>query len=92
MALENPDSFQEGSFYLLKNEKMIMLVQVIERGSHYMTVTTRGAELQETTVCHDEENGNINELAEEIFEKRKWCKPNFLFSLSPLKQIHFDLY
>ena len=69
-----------------------MLVQVLERGSHYLTVTTRGAELQETTVCHDEENGNINELAEEIFEKRLCCKPNFLFSLSPLKQIHFDLY
>jgi hypothetical protein len=30
--------------------------------------TLKGAELQETTVCHAEENAAINEITESVFE------------------------
>jgi hypothetical protein len=52
----------------MKNEKMIILLQVLERGNNYVMVTVKGTELQETTVCHAEENERINEITEEIFD------------------------
>ena len=39
---------------------MIILLQVLEQGNNYMIYTIKGTELQETTVCHAEENENIN--------------------------------
>jgi len=39
---------------------MIILTQILERGNDYVVFTLKGAELQETTVCHAEENENIN--------------------------------
>lgn len=66
---------------------------MLERGNDYVVYTLKGAELQETTVCHAEENNNINELTEAIFEKNQvCCKPNFQFSLSPIKQLQFSVY
>lgn len=53
----------------MKNEKMIILIQILERGNDYLVYTIKGAELQETTVCHAEENNNINEVTEAIFDK-----------------------
>jgi hypothetical protein len=53
----------------MKNEKMIVLINVVERGSNYVLVSVKGTELQETTVCHAEENDNINQITEQIFEK-----------------------
>ena len=61
--------FGVGSFYLLKNEKMIVLVQILERGNNYMVYSIKGTELQETTVCHAEENESINELGDSIFNR-----------------------
>ena len=61
----------------MKNEKMIILIQVLERGNDFIAFTSKGAELQETTVCHDEENAHINEVIEEIFEH------NFDFTILP---------
>src|SRR5690242_807199 len=84
-------NFRAGSFYFLKNEKMIVLIQVLERGNNYLVYTVKGTELQETTVCHAEENSNINEISENIFKNKK-MSPNFAFSLSPLKQIGFAIY
>jgi hypothetical protein len=49
-----------GQIYLFKNEKMIIIVHILERGNDYVVFTMKGAELQETTVCHAEENENIN--------------------------------
>jgi len=44
----------------------------------------KGTELQETTVCHAEENENINVISEHIFKNRKTgCF--FPFSLSPIR-------
>jgi len=49
-----------------------------------MVYTLKGTELQETTVCHAEENENINQISEDIFKnKKRSC--NFNFSLSPIK-------
>jgi len=39
---------------------MIALIQILERGNNYLAYTLKGTELQETTVCHAEENENIN--------------------------------
>jgi hypothetical protein len=47
--------------------------------------------LQETTVCHAEENENINQIGEAIF-KRKERRLDFNFSLSPIKEIGFSIY
>ena len=64
----DPFHFGCGSFYFMKNEKMIILLQVLERGNNYVMVAVKGNELQETTVCHAEENERINEVTEEIFD------------------------
>ena len=63
---------------------MIILVQLLERGNDYVAFTMKGAELQETTVCHAEENENINQVTESIFGKRQ-SACNFTFSLAPVK-------
>jgi len=83
----NPSQWQCGSYYLLKNEKMIILIQILERGNDYVLFTLKGAELQETTVCHAEENAAINDITESIFEQSKFSDSHFPFSLSPVKQI-----
>ena len=58
-----------------------------------MVYTLKGTELQETTVCHAEENSNIKDKTEEIFEKNKFLyDPNYAFSLSPFKSFHFAIY
>jgi len=64
---------------------------VIERGNNYVVYTLKGTELQETTVCHAEENDNINTISEEIFKNGK-RNCNFNFSLSPVKQFGFSIY
>lgn len=55
----------------MKNEKMIILIQVLERGNNYAIVSIKGSELQETTICHAEENENINNITSDWFEKGK---------------------
>ena len=70
---------------------MIILVNILERGNDYVVFTMKGAELQETTVCHAEENENINEITDTIFNKKQ-TPCNFTFSLAPIKQIQFSLY
>ena len=91
MVSEDPFSFQRDRFYLLKNEKMIVLIQVLERGHNYLYFTLKGTELQETTVCHAEENGRMNDECELLFDKGE-RNPNFAFSLSPMRQLSFDVY
>lgn len=59
--------YQPGHLFLLKNEKMIILVHVLERGNDYIIFQWKCAELKETTVCHAEENAHINEITEELF-------------------------
>lgn len=76
---------------MMKNEKMIILVQILERGNDYLVYTARCSELDETTPCHAEENTNINEISKEVFDMRK-CNPNYLFSLSPIRQVKFQVY
>ena len=101
----DPFHFGCGSFYFMKNEKMIILLQVLERGNNYVMVTVKGTELQETTVCHAEENERINEITEEIFDGKagqqgsgggnanmKLMNPHPAFSLAALKQINFGVY
>jgi len=70
---------------------MILLIQVLERGNNYIMITVKGTELQETTVCHAEENDRINQITEEVFDKKQ-RDAHFAFSLSPLKQINFGVY
>lgn len=84
MLLKDPSNFEVGSFYLLKNEKMIILVQVLERADGFVVFTSKGAELQETTICHAQENEHINEVMKEVFENMN-LKPEVLFSLSPIR-------
>lgn len=84
MLLKDPSNFEVGSFYLLKNEKMIILVQVLERADGFVVFTSKGAELQETTICHAQENEHINEVMKDVFENMN-MKPEVLFSLSPIR-------
>ena len=64
---------------------------MLERGNNFMVYTLKGTELQETTVCHAEENENINQISEDIFKNKK-SSCNFNFSLSPIKQVAFGIY
>ena len=41
----DPFNFGRGSFYFMKNEKMIVLIQVLERGGNYVLFTVKGTEL-----------------------------------------------
>lgn len=75
----------------MKNEKMIIFIQILERGNNFVVYTARCAELDETTPCHAEENTNINEISKEVFERRK-MNPNYLFSLSPIRISKFLVY
>ena len=76
---------------MLKNEKMIILVNILERGQNYIVMSIKGSELQETTVCHAEENENINKITEELFDKKE-RKVNYEFSLSALRQLPIEVY
>ena len=81
---EDPFCFERDRFYLLKNEKMIVLIQVLERGHNFLYFSMKGTELQETTVCHAEENGRMNDECEQLFTRNE-RRPNFAFSLSPIR-------
>jgi len=37
LASSDPLKFDPGSFYFMKNEKMIALIQVLERGNNYIS-------------------------------------------------------
>lgn len=91
MIERDPFCLRLGTFYFLKNEKMIMLVQVLERSTSYVVVSVKGTELQETTICHAEELGRINEVEEASF-KRGDRACNYLFSLSPVTQLVLEAY
>ena len=91
MVLKDPVNFEAGSFYLMKNEKMIILIQVLERGDGFVVFTSKAAELQETTICHAEENEHINQAMKKVFDEKE-LDPKFLFSLSPIRQVEFSLY
>ena len=41
----DPFNFGRGSFYFMKNEKMTVLIQVLERGGNYVLFTVKGTEL-----------------------------------------------
>ena len=69
-----------------------MLIQVVERGKNFMTICVRGTELQETTVCHAEENGFINETLKDVWEGRNSSSPHWTFSLSPLSSFELNTY
>lgn len=90
MMLKDPANFEAGFFYLMKNMKMIILVQVLERADGFIVFTTKCSELQETTICHAQENEHINEVISEVFnpnpDQAKTCvDPQILFSLSPIR-------
>jgi len=76
-----------------------MMLNILERGNDYVLYNLKGAELQEVTSCHDEENGYIGEVLESVFEPNKetvtkfgLIDPRFNFSLSPIKTISFSIY
>jgi len=48
--------------------------------------------LQETTVCHAEENANINEVMKEVFEKGNVNSGGYAFSLNPIREMEFPIY
>jgi hypothetical protein len=75
----------------MKNEKMIALVQILEKGNNYMVYTVKGTELQETTVCHAEESENLNQIGESIFKQKK-INTNYAISVSPFKEVGFSIY
>jgi len=45
MIYGDPFNFGSDSFYLMKNEKMILLIQVLERGNDFILYTVKAAEL-----------------------------------------------
>jgi hypothetical protein len=51
--------FDVGSFYLIKSDKLLIFIQVLERSYDYIVVQVKGTELQERTLCHDEESTKV---------------------------------
>ena len=47
--------FRAGKFYLLRIEKYLATLQVLERGNDFVVLALRGLEVQETTSCHSHE-------------------------------------
>jgi hypothetical protein len=76
----------------MKNEKMIILAQILEKGKDYFIYGFKGAELQETTVCHAEENANINDISKVVFEEGRGTQTPYTFSLTPIREMDFSIY
>ena len=68
---------------------MILLIHTLERGNNYLVFTIKCTELQETTICHAEENASINTLSETT---NKSLPFNFTSSLTPLKHLSLSIY
>jgi len=47
--------------------------------------------LQETTICHAEENEYINLITEDLYDHNRVAL-NYNFSLSPFKELNFAVY
>ena len=45
MFNNDPFLFRVGSYYLIKNEKMIALIQILERGNNYLVYNLKVTEL-----------------------------------------------
>ena len=45
MFLGDPFLFRVGTYYLLKNEKMVALIQIVERGNNFLAYELKGTEL-----------------------------------------------
>jgi hypothetical protein len=71
---------------------MILLASILEKGKDYFVYGFKGAELQETTVCHAEENSNINDISKEVFEEGNSRRGGYTFSLLPIREVDFSLY
>lgn len=70
MDSKDSNLFQVGHYFMLKNEKMLMLIQILEKGQGYMIYSVKGSELNETTICHAEELEFINQVDKEVFEEK----------------------
>jgi hypothetical protein len=61
------------SYYLLRINKYIAMVYIMERGENYMVLSFKGLELQDTTSCHNVESQTFENIIEKHFEKRQSC-------------------
>ena len=56
------ETLRDGNFLLFRFEKMILIVQILERGFGYLKIHAKGLELLETTSCHHVEAGELDKL------------------------------
>eukprot|EP00743_Colponemidia_sp_Colp-15_P007004 GILK01007559.1.p1 GENE.GILK01007559.1~~GILK01007559.1.p1 ORF type:complete len:1210 (-),score=242.94 GILK01007559.1:314-3874(-) len=53
-----------GSFYLVRVDKEVVWIQVLESGKDYVVLQIKGLEQQETTSCHHVEAGKVDDVFE----------------------------
>ena len=82
-------------FMLVRYQDRFIVIQVIERGYKYCTITAKGLELQETS-CHTVEAATVDDIFEEVFCKERksafGLNHYFLNTLTPSKCVILETY
>ncbi|EGR30113.1 hypothetical protein IMG5_141830 [Ichthyophthirius multifiliis] len=81
-----------GDFYLLRFEKYIGIIQILECGNNYTIVQFKGLESQEMTSCHSIECNQIDRIIEETFIQKKCFFKDFLGAALPFGQQNINMY
>lgn len=67
-----PDEFQPEDYYLIRMGKFLAIFNIIERGSHNLSLNFRGLEMQEPTSCHNLEANSIDNIIKSVFENKSY--------------------
>lgn len=86
---------ETGDYFLIRFEKMIVVIYIVESGVGYSNIVIKGLELQEPTSCHNVEASIIDEVIKNYYpenSERKKYNDYFYHTLSPLRQINIKSY
>jgi len=72
-----------GSFYLVRVENLLVIVQILEAGYGHYSCIMKGLELQETS-CHTEEAGVIKDIFQQAFSSSGQYNSHYFNMLTPL--------
>ncbi|EAR99357.2 carrier protein (macronuclear) [Tetrahymena thermophila SB210] len=85
-------NIQVGEFFLIRIEKYLATIQILENGQNYVVVQLRGLESQEMTSCHSIEANQIDRIIEETYVKKMCFFKDYLGSIKPVQQFKVKAY
>ncbi|KRX07521.1 hypothetical protein PPERSA_11070 [Pseudocohnilembus persalinus] len=84
--------FTPGKFFLIRIDKYLATLQILENGREYLVINIRGSESQDPVSCHSHEAMAIDDLTKEVFEKKNCINQNFQGAALPITQFNTDGY